>query len=91
MVIFRSHSKLCMKGSPDPIATFAKGSSSLLTSGIRPILVVESQALDMLDLVVLTWLEVSILFDAFQKREMVSNMQTEYILGPYSATRGIDY
>jgi len=84
--------KLRLKGSREPIATFTmEQARSLLGRDVRATLIVQEEALPLLDLVVLTWVQVALLLNTFKSKGMFASMETEWAMASAGVDSSKDY
>jgi len=62
------HAKLRRKGNPEPIATYTVRQGRLLTCESYGILEMKDEAMELLDLILLTWVEVAVLLNAYKSK-----------------------
>ncbi|KZT58022.1 hypothetical protein CALCODRAFT_262762 [Calocera cornea HHB12733] len=83
--------KLRLKGTRDPIATYSMEQGSLLGKDTRAALFITPEGLEMLDLLVLTWVQVAMLINTFKSKGMFASIETEWALGSAGVDPGKDY
>jgi len=85
------NTKLRLKGSKEPIAIYTMEHGSLLTSDKRATLVIKEQGLEILDLLILTWVQVALLLGTFKSKGMFASTETEWALASAGTDSANDY
>ncbi|KZO97274.1 hypothetical protein CALVIDRAFT_597612 [Calocera viscosa TUFC12733] len=83
--------QLRLKGTREPIAIFTREHASLLVKDTRAALVLTNEGLEMLDLVVLTWIQVALLLNTFRSKGMFASTETEWALATAGGDSAKDY